>query len=134
MFGEVEVTTVVKLIQVQDSYINIHNAYKQFPFQTHCQANLYGMGRNADLFKDPLQFIPERWLRDHYEGPAKALTNLPFGHGPRMCIGWYLSLSVSGMMHQQLQAFIFSQAAELMFEDWMASPLPPYLGREWRIG
>lgn len=57
------------------------------PAGTHCQANLYGMGRNPDLFSDPLRYMPERWLREHYGGQSKALTNLPFGHGPRMCIG-----------------------------------------------
>ena len=39
-------------------------------------------------FDDPLQFIPERWLRgcpQHHQ--AHPFAALPFGHGPRMCVG-----------------------------------------------
>lgn len=57
------------------------------PAGTHCQANLYGMGRNPELFSEPLRYMPERWLRENHDGQSKALANLPFGHGPRMCIG-----------------------------------------------
>ena len=39
-------------------------------------------------FDDPLQFTPERWLRgcpQHHQ--AHPFAALPFGHGPRMCVG-----------------------------------------------
>ncbi|ELU08568.1 hypothetical protein CAPTEDRAFT_134490, partial [Capitella teleta] len=58
------------------------------PKGTHCQANLWGMGRDPDYFSDPLTFKPERWQRDtqtlEYHNPHAVL---PFGHGARMCIG-----------------------------------------------
>ncbi|ELT96518.1 hypothetical protein CAPTEDRAFT_143013 [Capitella teleta] len=58
------------------------------PKGTHCQANLWGMGRDPDYFSDPLTFKPERWLRDiqtlEHHNPHAVL---PFGHGARMCIG-----------------------------------------------
>ena len=39
-------------------------------------------------FANPLQFTPERWLRgcpQHHQ--AHPFAALPFGHGPRMCVG-----------------------------------------------
>lgn len=43
---------------------------------------------DAKHFPDPEKFLPERWLRD---GPQRStadpFVNLPFGHGPRACIG-----------------------------------------------
>lgn len=59
-----------------------------FSLQSHCQANLYGIGRNESLFENALNFMPERWLHDHIElGRLNNLASLAFGHGPRMCIG-----------------------------------------------
>ena len=54
--------------------------------QTHVQANLYGMGHDPELFPEPEIFRPERWLRGT-DDSAKALANLPWGHGARMCLG-----------------------------------------------
>ena len=69
-------------------YESVHPVYS---LQTHCQANLYGMGRDPALFPDPEVYQPERWLRSRSEDSEdmsmKALTNLPWGHGARMCIG-----------------------------------------------
>jgi len=43
------------------------------------------MGRDQNLYNDPLSYKPERWLRDNKE--EKVMPNLAFGHGARMCIG-----------------------------------------------
>lgn len=39
-------------------------------------------------FKNPQQFIPERWLKDHSEKELNVnpYLVLPFGHGMRSCI------------------------------------------------
>jgi len=48
----------------------------------------YSAGMDTRNFKDPLLFLPERWLRgnkDRHE--SNAFANIPFGHGARSCIG-----------------------------------------------
>jgi len=54
------------------------------------QANLYGMFHDEKLFPNPEEFKPERWLRGNMDSNLKALSNLVWGHGARMCIGKYL--------------------------------------------
>ena len=54
--------------------------------------NVYGMGRDPRIFPDPQAFRPSRWLRTgEGEVPKEHmfLGSVVFGHGPRMCIGWY---------------------------------------------
>ncbi|KAL5022074.1 hypothetical protein ScPMuIL_001229 [Solemya velum] len=59
------------------------------PSGSHVQANLYGMYRNPGFFPEPEKFKPERWLRETSDMTTslKALSNLVWGHGARMCIG-----------------------------------------------
>lgn len=49
------------------------------------------MGLNStdeEYYPNPLEFRPERWLRDSPDyRNVDRYTNLPFGHGPRSCIG-----------------------------------------------
>ena len=56
-------------------------------FQSHLQANLYGMGRDPNLFEEPETYRPERWLTKTENSANHAMASLPFGHGARMCIG-----------------------------------------------
>lgn len=58
----------------------------ELPRGTHVQANLYGMGRNEDRFRNANEFIPERWLGDEGRNNL-AFSNWIFGHGPRFCLG-----------------------------------------------
>lgn len=41
---------------------------------------------DARYYDDPLEFRPERWAGD-LEGRLPRYSYLPFGHGPRLCIG-----------------------------------------------
>ncbi|XP_016974313.1 probable cytochrome P450 12d1 proximal, mitochondrial [Drosophila rhopaloa] len=46
--------------------------------------------KDSTYYADPDEFIPERWLRNPEtgkKGQASPFTFLPFGFGPRMCIG-----------------------------------------------
>ncbi len=46
--------------------------------------------RNEKYFPDPQSYIPERWLRDSEGQRSTAIPSvvvLPFGVGPRQCLG-----------------------------------------------
>ena len=52
--------------------------------------SLYTTGRKEEYFQKPLQFQPERWIRDKDTGKHQVTDNfacLPFGLGVRSCIG-----------------------------------------------
>lgn len=49
---------------------------------------LLGLQRDPEIFENPLQFKPERFLNSPTGGgQSKGLFYLPFGGGPRACIG-----------------------------------------------
>ncbi len=53
----------------------------------------YNLHRHPAFWRDPEQFLPERWLDD--ERPAARYAYLPFGAGPRTCVGIHFA-SVEG--------------------------------------
>lgn len=60
--------------------------------QTGVIISLRNMSKSAKFYKDPDQFIPERFLRgdnsvDVETRHTEPFAYLPFGFGPRSCIG-----------------------------------------------
>jgi cytochrome P450 len=53
----------------------------------------YNLHRHPAFWPNPEQFMPERWLAD--ERPAARYAYLPFGAGPRACVGIHFA-SVEG--------------------------------------
>ena len=47
------------------------------------------LGNMEKYFPQPDKYIPERWLKDGPYSNKKThpFTTLPFGFGPRMCVG-----------------------------------------------
>jgi len=60
-----------------------------FVFQTAVKYPDYNTGYSKSLFKDPDDFKPERWLNEDM-GKIQPFAILPWGVGPRTCIGEYL--------------------------------------------
>ncbi|KAL9965313.1 hypothetical protein ACROYT_G029094 [Oculina patagonica] len=58
----------------------------QVPSGTTVIYSNYLSGRSEKLFKFPLEFKPERWLNEDL-GKIHPFAILPFGVGPRMCLG-----------------------------------------------
>jgi cytochrome P450 len=50
----------------------------------------YLIHRNPDLWENPDQFLPDRFLAD--EGVTQAHRFLPFGDGPRHCVGKFFAM------------------------------------------
>ena len=63
-------------------------------FQTTILVELYSTARSEKYFKDPLELKPERWLRENKD-ENHTFSSLPFGFGPRMCLGNWSSLDGS---------------------------------------
>jgi len=65
-------------------------------------------------FPNPEQFLPERWLRgcpQHHT--ADAFANIPFGHGPRACIGQrFAKLELYLLMVKIVQRFKMEYSGE----------------------
>lgn len=47
---------------------------------------MMGLQYDTDYFKDPESFIPERFSKDRAD-EIVPFTFIPFGEGPRICIG-----------------------------------------------
>ena len=45
------------------------------------------IGRLPELFSEPDRFMPERWSKENKDTLPSMFAHLPFGFGPRMCIG-----------------------------------------------
>ena len=63
-------------------------------------AAMYVMGRNSDLTYDPETFIPERWITNDTSLDL-FYNSVPFGFGPRGCIGSWINIPSS--MHAGIQ-------------------------------
>lgn len=63
--------------------------------QTIINLEFYSTGISEKHFKDALEYKPERWLRENKK-EIHPFSILPFGHGPRMCIGKYFYYYMTG--------------------------------------
>ena len=78
------------------------------PKHTQIIVNVWAIGRDPSIWKEPLKFIPERFLEEmssvDYRG--QHLELIPFGAGRRMCVGLPLaSRMVNLLLASLLQSF-----------------------------
>ena len=57
------------------------------PAGTQIMISSYVMSHDPDLFDQPEQFLPERWLKSNESNDFHKFSSLPFGFGRRMCLG-----------------------------------------------
>ncbi|MBD2106729.1 cytochrome P450 [Nodosilinea sp. FACHB-13] len=96
----------IPLVATQDTEIN----GIQIPQKTGIEPFFLGAGRDPEMYPNPDEFHPERWLQaDEAEGmPGKQPLHLGFSLGPHYCLGAPLAL---------LEATIML-AALLHYFDW----------------
>ncbi|XP_046482183.1 probable cytochrome P450 6a13 [Neodiprion pinetum] len=58
----------------------------ELPERTGCIAPIYALHHDPEYYPEPDKFIPERFT-DEAKSQRPALAYLPFGSGPRVCIG-----------------------------------------------
>ena len=68
-----------------------------------------------EFYPKSLEYIPERWIKGHeMESKAHPYVMLPFGFGPRMCIGrrlaememWQLTAKVLQILNEESTALV----------------------------
>jgi cytochrome P450 len=82
------------------------------PSGTNVIINTYGMHRHPKYSEEPEVFRPERMLRDEFWDPSR-FTYLPFGAGPRSCIGARFAINEMPLVLSQLaRAFAIRPASD----------------------
>jgi len=82
------------------------------PENTLLFVNVWSIGRNPKFWKNPLEFRPERFLKDgegdSIEVRGQHFQLLPFGSGRRMCPGVSLAMQeVPALLGAVIQCFDF---------------------------
>ncbi|XP_010514293.1 PREDICTED: cytochrome P450 71B26-like [Camelina sativa] len=65
------------------------NGYKIQP-KTHIHVNIWAIGRDPNTWKDPEEFLPERFLDSKIDTKGQSFELLAFGSGRRICPGMYM--------------------------------------------
>lgn len=70
----------------REAVVDVEIAGYSFSEGTVVSVPLYKLHKNPRIFDDPQSFIPERWT-DDFEDELPDCAYIPFGAGPRTCIG-----------------------------------------------
>ncbi|KAM3288919.1 cytochrome 98A3-like [Capsicum chacoense] len=87
--------------------------------------NVWALGRDPKIWKDPLQFWPERFMKEDVDMKGHDYRLLPFGSGRRICPGMNLAINlVTSMLAHLLHHFVWSlpNGVEVKDVDMMESP------------
>lgn len=91
----------------------------QFPARTMFTIPMYLLHHDAQLFPEPQAFRPERFGADAPSLPRGAF--MPFGAGPRVCLGQHLALAEMTVI-----AAMLLQRFELAVPPGMTAPAPQF--------
>lgn len=70
------------------------NGYTIQP-KTRLHVNVWAIGRDPDTWKDPEEFLPERFMDTNIDAKGHNFELLPFGSGRRICPGMYMGTSMA---------------------------------------
>lgn len=77
------------------------------------------MGNSENYFKHADKFLPERWLKSEskseiYAKNSHPFVTLPFGFGPRMCLGRRFAELELEILLAKVNALIFRYALDVL--------------------
>jgi len=104
---------------------------ERFPAGMECSVPAYTVHHMASVWGDPLAFRPERWLGE--EGKDLEKNYIPFGIGPRSCVGRNLAsmellVFIATLIYcYELRAKDPKQEALRTSEGFLRKPLEAYL-------
>lgn len=84
------------------------------PKNTQVYVNVWAIGRDPEIWKDPMEFKPERFLGSDIDYKGQSFELLPFGSGRRICVGIALAHRV---VHLGLASLIHNFDWELLDKD-----------------
>ncbi|KOX75873.1 Cytochrome P450 6a2, partial [Melipona quadrifasciata] len=82
---------VVVLNRICTKEIKLNGTDFDIPKGTHVAIPVFGIQRDSNIFPDPDKFDPERFSEENIK-TRHSYTYLPFGEGPRICIGMRFGL------------------------------------------
>ncbi|TXG47364.1 hypothetical protein EZV62_026658 [Acer yangbiense] len=83
---------------VQDCTVNGFH----IPNKSRIMINVWAIGRDASIWNDPDEFLPERFVGSNIEPHGRDFELLPFGSGRRACAGMQLGVTVVRLVLAQL--------------------------------
>ncbi|KAH9297703.1 hypothetical protein KI387_029385 [Taxus chinensis] len=108
------------------------------PLKTMLLVNVWAIGRHESVWEDPLQFKPERFLRNTMDVKGQDFELIPFGTGRRMCPGLLMGLTVVELtLAQLIHCFDWSVDGEVNMDEFSGLTVPKkypiYSRPSWRL-
>lgn len=95
------------------------------PGNTRLLVNTWAINRDPQYWENPLEFLPERFLKDQLDVRGQHYHFLPFGSGRRGCPGTSLALQlVQTSLAAMIQCFEWKVSGKLDMEEAPGITLP----------
>ncbi|KAL0456882.1 UNVERIFIED_CONTAM: cytochrome [Sesamum latifolium] len=92
---------------------------------TRVYVNVWAIGRDPDIWENPNEFLPERFLNSSVDFKGQDFEFLPFGSGRRVCLGMALGIAeVEVTLANLLYSFNWELPTGIMEDDVDMDSLP----------